>query len=288
VFVLGARGRGHLVLLLGEAGVGKTRLAEEAALEAEKTIEALVLEGRCVPYGEPNPWFPFADALRDGLGLTDCPNNDAPRRCREAVGVALDRPNDHPEVTRVADGLLHLIGHESALESIDPSRARDEAMRSLHVYLRGLANGRLVVVVLSDLHWADDLVFEALDRLLFTSGADSLVVIATARAAIEGRWMPRRGRHNIVLVNVDPLPERAAAEVLEAVLRREVSDVQRQQMLERSAGNPLYLEELAALVNEGGDAPVTELPDSLRGLLSARLDALFARERVEEIGRAHV
>ena len=82
------RRRAHLLLLIGEAGMGKTRVAEEAATAAECDHDALVLEGRCVPYGEANVWWPVAEALRAGCGITADDSTEVAReRCTESVAV---------------------------------------------------------------------------------------------------------------------------------------------------------------------------------------------------------
>ena len=91
------RQRSHLLLLIGEAGVGKSRLAEEAAAAARRHHDARVLEGRCVPYGEANVWWPIAEALRQACAIPpDSLLIDAEPRARAAVAAALVQAADTP------------------------------------------------------------------------------------------------------------------------------------------------------------------------------------------------
>ena len=200
--------RAGLLLVLGEAGVGKSRLAEELAAVAECEHNALVLEGRCVPYGEANVWWPVADALRHGCGIRSSdPPETAIDLATRAVQTAL---GDAPpaEVERVLQGLLFLMGFDSELRGIDATRAREEATDAVVAFAERFAVQRPVVVVLSDLHWADDVVLELVDTLLERLCTRRFVVLATARRAIEERWHPPHGRHNLVVLTLDALDGR--------------------------------------------------------------------------------
>src|SRR5205814_487335 len=117
-----------LVLLLGEAGVGKTRLAEELAELAAAEHGAAVIEGRCVPYGEANVWWPLAEAVRQacGIGPAD-PAETVAAKTRATIAAAIDRLPDSAEVTRAADALNYLLGEPAALVDVEPARAREEA-----------------------------------------------------------------------------------------------------------------------------------------------------------------
>ncbi len=274
-------GRAQLVLLIGEAGVGKSRLAEEAASLAEANHEAAVLEGRCVPYGEANVWWPIGEALRDGTGIhPDDPADVAERRCLGAVAAVLEQAATSERVARIADGLLFYMGFPTALDELDPSRARDDAALSLIAFTEAYLRVRPVMVVLSDLHWADELVLDLMDRMLRALGSLPFVVVATARVGQDFRWRPT-GRHNSVVLNLDPLDRVAARQLLDSVaesrLPRRVAD----QLLDRSGGNPFFLEELASLVCETADPAdaLPDLPDNIRGLVAARLDTLSPEER---------
>lgn len=280
-------GRAQLVLLIGEAGVGKSRLADELASRAAEERDALVLEGRCVPYGEANVWWPLAEAVRCSCGVGAVEAIDRVRSaCRVAVASALGADADPAEVSRVVDGLQYLLGDEQLFGDLDPARLRDEVAWALQTYLEALTRRRPVVLVVSDLHWADDPVLEVLGRLLAHLGGRPFVLAGTTREPLVGRWSPPAGRHNTLALHVDPLDPEAAAELLEALLGGGVPAEVREAVVARSGGNPFFIEELATLFEagrvgggQGAEVAASEVPDTLRGLVAARLDGLPASER---------
>jgi class 3 adenylate cyclase/tetratricopeptide (TPR) repeat protein len=283
------RRRSHLLLLIGEAGVGKSRMAEEAACRARAAHDALVLEGRCVPYGEANVWWPIAEAFRDVCGIAaDALLADATASCTAAVAEALRQSRSATEVQRVSTALLYLMGYEVPLREIDPQRAREEATRAVLAFLEGAASSKPVVMVLSDLHWADQLVLDLVAAMVDRLSRQPFVLIASARPTVTERWVVPTGRHNTVLVNLDPLDSTAAGDLLDALLDDAVPDDVRALLLDRSGGNPFFLEELVALVADvdlvepgmlDGSPSLGGLPDTLRGLVAARIDSLNASER---------
>jgi len=283
-----AHRRAQLILLVGDAGVGKSRLAEEVAAIAECQHEAIVLEGRCVPYGEANVWWPVAEALRQALSLsTEAPFSTASDHAVDVVSRTLGLEPTDDEVDRVVEGLLYLLGYEVPLRDIEPQRARDEATRSVLTLVEGYAIDHPVVIVLSDLHWADPLVFEMIDDMLARLGRLPYVVVGTSRPGLEERWTPRHGRHNTAVLNLDPLDRSASEHLLSLLLAGDAPDDVRALLLDRSGGNPFFLEELVSLLGETGmvggaprtDSGFRDLPDTLRGLVAARLDALPGNER---------
>jgi class 3 adenylate cyclase/tetratricopeptide (TPR) repeat protein len=281
--------RASLLLLLGEAGVGKSRLAEELASHAEENHNALILEGRCVPYGEANIWWPVADALRHGAGIRSSdPADKAIELARTSVSIALGEDASPADVDRVHQGLLYLMGYESELRAIDPARAREEATSAVVTYAERFSAHRPVVVVLSDLHWADDLVLELVDTLLDRLSNRRFVVLATARQAVEERWHPPHGRHNLVVLTLDPLTSDSAEALLCELAGADLGAGLAKELLDRSGGNPFFLEELVTLLSDAGmvgdpghpgHEDHVDLPDTLRGLVAARLDGLTTDER---------
>jgi class 3 adenylate cyclase/tetratricopeptide (TPR) repeat protein len=282
------RRRASVVTLLGEAGVGKNRLAREVATLAAQRHGAKVLEGRCVPYGEANVWWPIAEAVRHVFGVA---SDDAPELVREAVTAkvaeAADLPTDDASVSRLVNGLMQLLGAENPLRDIDPQRAREEMLRSVGGFFEALLADHPVMLVLSDLHWAGQPVFELLGSLLERLSDSPFLVVATARPPFRESWVPGDGRHNSLVVNVDPLSREATASLLDALFDGRVDTELRQVLLDRSGGNPFFLEELVALVDDGASLDTLArravgtdgLPDTLRGLVAARLDTLTRSER---------
>ncbi len=284
--------RGALLLLLGEAGVGKSRLTEDLAALAETEHNALILEGRCVPYGEANVWWPVADALRHGAGIRSSdPADKAVALARTSVCIALGEGASAAEVDRVHQGLLYLMGYDSELRGIEPARAREEATAAVVTYAERFSLHRPVMVVLSDLHWADDLVLELVDTLLDRLSSRRFVVLATARQVVEERWHPPHGRHNLVVLTVDPLTAESAEVLLAELAGPDLGPELSKALLARGGGNPFFLEELVTLLADAGmvgphdgagaddRALLAELPDTLRGLVAARLDGLTHDER---------
>ena len=206
------RRRAQLVLLVGEAGLGKSRLADEVARVARVRHGAQVAEGRCVPYGEANVWWPVAEALRQALDIApEAVLAEAEAAATVAVAGAL-APEGEPgtdgddggEVRRVTEGLLYLLGYEVSLRDIDPARARSEAQAAVLAYVEAAARRAPLVLVLSDLHWADPAVLELVDALLDRMSRCPFVLLATSRAVVSDRWSAPTGRHNVAVVHLDP------------------------------------------------------------------------------------
>ena len=275
-----AHDRGQMVLLLGEAGVGKTRLANEIAqlvLGIDPTTS--VLNGRCVPYGEANPWWPIAEAIREACSIElDDALDVARQKCTQAVEFVVGEP---ATATGIVTGLLHLMGYDGPLRSLDAARARVEASSALYSFIEAGVKVRPVVIRLADLHSADQQVLDLIDDMSERLARQPFVLVATARRALLDRWSPRAGRQNSIVMNLDPLERGAAAELLDALLNADVPEHVRSMLLDRSGGNPFYLEELATLLSDregGGDAG--DVPDTLRGLIAARIDGLTADEQL--------
>lgn len=274
-----ARNRPSVALMFGEPGVGKTRLAEEVCEMARCEHNALVLEGRCVPYGEANVWWPVAEAVRQACGLSpDCDRaDDAVRmRIRERVAEVTGLDPDDPELDRLVAALVYVLGDPNALGDIDVARAPTEVRRAVEALIQGLARQQPLVIALAELHWADHVVLSLIDDLLERATGLPVFVLATARPDLEKRWTPPAGRHNSVAVHLDPLDDDAATQLLAGLLGADASHEVMRLVMERAGGNPLFLEELAGLLTDvpGGGATINDLPATLRGLVAARIDGL--------------
>jgi class 3 adenylate cyclase/tetratricopeptide (TPR) repeat protein len=282
------RSRAALLIVHGEAGMGKSRLANEAARHASDELGAFVLEGRCVPYGEANVWWPVAEAIRGAAGLTAASSpEETDQALRKAATDALAESGRLDELNRVVAGLHHLLGYDGALRGIDATRAREEAIRSVAALAEGLSQRKPVFVVLSDLHWADQEVLDLIDTLLARLARRPFILLATARRALRERWTPSPVAANSVVLHLDPLGDEASQRLLLHLTDGNLHPAMAAMLVERAGGNPFYLEELVSLVSEAGVRTVEgllaseagELPSTLRGLVAARLDALSPGDR---------
>lgn len=280
------RGHGYLMQILGDAGMGKSRIVEELVLGVEQDFGALVLEGRCLPYGETSPWWPLGEALRELFQIEAGDHHD---QTIQRVTAFVSAVANEDDVERVSQGLLYLMGHEVLVE-LDSTRAAQEATWALQSFLAAHAKERFVMLVIYDLHWADSFLLELLERVLVALRPTPFTMLTTTRwNADEERWIPNAGRHNSVVQNLTPLSVEAAGRLAAELLGSDVSDDLAEYLYKRSGGNPFFLEELILLMNESNavvpgtqlDAtgPIQQLPDTLRGLVAARLDGLSAAER---------
>ncbi len=273
--------RAQSTMVLGEAGIGKTRLIEEAAAMVGSQWRAKVLEGRSVPYGEANVWWPVAEIVRQAIGL---PVDASQEKSAAAVDVYLEShlpPELGPEFDRFATTLLHVMGHRTRLRGGDRVRNRAEVLLALTHVLEAELSDHPVVIVLSDMHWAAEAVWELVRHVLRELVRHPLMVFMTARQA-ESSMAPL-GRHGSVVLQLGPLDVEAARGLI-LQFDIDLPDEVAAELVERADGNPYFLEELAGLVSTRGDqsAVVGELrsgrldsvPGTLRGIISARLDAL--------------
>jgi class 3 adenylate cyclase/tetratricopeptide (TPR) repeat protein len=281
--------RAVLGLLVADVGMGKSRLADEIARWATTEHGVATAEGRCLPYGEANVWWPVADALRGAVGV-DVGASEAD--ARTSVADAVDRvlPAVHPDdvdgtqerdrdVQRVTAGLLSLLGFEDTSAAVEPAAVREEISRALGVYLNSLAAIRPVVFQVSDLHWADEALLGLIDDVIAIVANRPIALLATARPDLLDRWQPSPGRHNAIVLHLDPLDRASAAQLLAELADGPLPDDVVAEVLDRSGGNPFFMEELVSLLGDPDRGEVDALPATLRGLVAARLDGLDASAR---------
>ncbi len=283
--------RAQLALLQGEAGVGKNRIASEAAHLQHQRRNSIVLEGRCAPYGEANVWWPIAEALRGALRI----EGDVTRI--EAEGsIARWLTEQAPDVDhhRISTALLHALGYPTALRGGDRERNRAEVYLAVSTLASVQLEKSPIVFVLSDADWASDAVWGLLEQLLRGLANKPLFVIVTARDAQIPPGL-QSGDFGSLTFQVHPLDAAATAELLPH-LGVSLSERNATRLVERSGGNPFFLEELVALIDRkstDGSGPsddelvdqlmtasVEQLPDTLRGTIAARLDALATPSRL--------
>jgi len=266
-----------LLAVDGEGGVGKSRLVDELLDNVASSYSALVLKGSAVPYGQSNRWWPLASALFDRLEMDAATPADVVREVGLAQGRELFGDDDEASLNEMAEAFQHLLGYPSRLDELDPQAGRDAVFRVVaRVLERRLEQGP-VLLSITDVHWADPVVLSLFEHLLVTLARTPFVLVTTNRPDPELLWPPITTRAAVVRLPLEPLGPISAAQMVRAIIGNDVDEATIATIYERSGGNPLFLEELAVLVGNGGD--VTALPDSLRAVIAARLDQLPTDQR---------
>jgi class 3 adenylate cyclase/tetratricopeptide (TPR) repeat protein len=269
--------RPTMIVILGEAGMGKSRLSQEIGVNALARGPVRFLTGRGMPYGSANAAGPISEAMRSACGISQ-EDDESTSRAKIESTVDDVLPSLPPEERqRMVEGLAFVcaIGYDL---SIDVERLRDDAAHASRVLVGAIAERQPVIITLGDMHWAHPGVLVGLERLLQRIDRGPVVVLITARPAIFDEWKPSIGE-NLVVLNLEPLDRAASAELLTTMLGYEPEPAVAEALVERAGGNPLFLEELARYVTEQGGAASAALPATLRGLVAERVDALTPPQR---------
>ncbi|MFL5823848.1 MAG: AAA family ATPase [Solirubrobacteraceae bacterium] len=264
--------RPHLVTVFGEAGLGKTRLAAEFAGDlAEGT--ARILRGRSLPYGTSTPYGPFSQQVKVFAGIFASDDLTAGQAKLRAALQALPSVQASPEII---PHLELLIGLSTGGEVAD----RQILLLAARRVVEALAAEEPTILVFEDLHWADAGTLDLLELLASRVRDVPLMLLALARPDLLGtRPAWGGGLPAYTALSLEPLSHQDATELAEQLLERHGDGHQGTRVAETAEGNPLFIEELAAAVSEPSAALGDELPTTVRGLISARLDGLPAEER---------
>jgi class 3 adenylate cyclase/tetratricopeptide (TPR) repeat protein len=275
-------GEVQLVTLVGVPGIGKSRLVFELFGEIAQGSELTYWrQGRALPYGEGVTFWPLAEIVKAHAGIleTDAAE-DAEPKLRRSVREALD---DETEAEWVLGHLRPLVGLAS--ESELGGDRRGEAFAAWRRLFEGLAENRPVVLAIDDLQWADEAMLDFVDHLVDWASGVPLLALCTARPELLDRrpgW--GGGKLNSTLVALSPLAEEDTARLIALLLERSVLPAETQQeLLARAGGNPLYAEEYVRMLQERGvvgrDGEGLPLPESVQGVVAARLDVLAPEEK---------
>ena len=247
----------RLVTILGEAGIGKSRLVREALQEIGASARILV--GRCPPYGEGITYLPLLDIVRQ---LAPAGQGDL------AVLVEGEQEGD-----LVADRVAGAVGLSATSA---PTEETNWAVRRL---FEALARRHPLVVVLDDVHWAEPTFLDLVEYVVAAARAVPLLVICLARPELLDARPTRQGSSdNATIVRLEPLAEHEARALLEGVLGGAVvAEATGSRVLKAAEGNPLFLEQLLAMQAEHGEK--LGVPPTVQAVLAARIDRLPPVER---------
>jgi class 3 adenylate cyclase/tetratricopeptide (TPR) repeat protein len=256
----------QLVTITGEPGVGKTRLLAEFRAWVDDRPELVHWrQGRCLPYGDGITFWALGEIVKAHAGILE---SDAPEDADSKLGEAVAGADD-------ADWLHARLGPLVGLTGAGETD-REDSFRAWQRFFESIAARGPLVLLFEDLHWADDALLEFVERLVDWSSGLPILVLCTGRPELYERhraW--GGGKRNSTTVALSPLSQEETARLVAALLDTAVLPAETQAaLLDRAGGNPLYAEEYARLFLELGSAEELPLPDTVQGLIAARLDTL--------------
>jgi class 3 adenylate cyclase/tetratricopeptide (TPR) repeat protein len=277
-----ARARGQasvqLLTLVGEPGIGKSRLVFELMQVVESQPELIRWrQGRSLPYGEGGSFWALAEMVKAEAAILE---TDSPEQVVEKLRAAVQAVMpDEGEAGWVEGHLRTLAGIGEEAELV-PER-RKEAFAAWRRFLEALAHERPLVLVFEDLHSADDSMLDFVDHLVDWASGVPILVLATARPELfERRSDWGGGKPNVTTLAVAPLTDEETQRLIAGLLERPLLPAQTQSdLLARAGGNPLYAEQFVRMLAEHGSAEALPLPETVQGIIAARLDLLSGAEK---------
>jgi class 3 adenylate cyclase/tetratricopeptide (TPR) repeat protein len=278
----------QLVTVVGEPGIGKTRLIAEFRRSIENGAEPVTWRrGRCLPYGEGVTFWALGEIVKAEAGILE---SDSPAQARQRLAATLAQVVSEPsEREWMARHMAPLVGAPAA-DDVGADERAESAFTAWTRFIEALASVRPLVLAIEDVHWADEPLLSFLEHLVdWAAGVPLLLVCTTRPDLYERRPGWGGGKHNSATLALSPLTGDETSELLDALLAKtELPRETRDDLLERAGGNPLYTEQFVGmLVDQGivelgrsirGDIPI-RVPETVQAVISARLDTLSAEQK---------
>lgn len=286
--------RPHLFTLVGAAGVGKSRLVGEA-LSTLAGSGARLLRGRCLPYGRGVTYWPLKEMLMPDTGITLADERDvALAKLDRWLGELLVGDSQRPAIRARLAVMMGFETPTTGMPDTPADRVDREIGWGIRHYLEAVAMGGPLIMVVDDLQWAGPPVIEIVEQLAERSVDVPMLLICIARPEfLESRRDWGSGKPNSTTITLDPLNPEETGTLISRLLEIEALPANlRAQIIERSAGTPLFCEEfIQMLIDDGrlvrdgaswramGKIDQIDVPHSIQAVLAARLDGLPDNEK---------
>jgi predicted ATPase len=260
--------RPHLITVLGAPGVGKSRLSAEFT-ERVVSRGGRVVRGRCLPYRERSPYGAFGQQVKELAGIFD---SDDLELATGKLRTLVERLVGKEEAEAVAGNIAILLGLETHATAPD----RDTLFQSVRIFIEAGARDEATAFVFEDIHWADSVLLDLIELLAARLHDLPVLLLTLARPELLDTRPSWGG--GLVAYNALPLEPLGGADAAQLALHLLGADTKASEVAEAAEGNPLFIEQLAAVMGERGTT-AESLPTTIRGLVAARIDALPADER---------
>jgi class 3 adenylate cyclase/tetratricopeptide (TPR) repeat protein len=289
------QGDGQVALILGEAGIGKSRLS--LALRNRVVTEPhFLVRYFCVPYHKETAFFPIASQLKRaaGIGRTDAPE----LKLQKIQAMVMRFSKDADKIVPLYASLLGVpLMKGFAPSGISPRLQKEQTLAAIEAQLVQLAADQPLLVVFEDLHWIDPTSLELIERLIERLGQLRMMLVVTGRPEFTPTWPES---DNVISLSLDKLDEEHVLRLIDRVTDgKSLPEEVVQQILARTDGIPLFVEELTQTLLESGrlkdrgdryvlkgSLPDLAIPETLQDSLMARLDRLGPGKKVAQIGAA--
>jgi class 3 adenylate cyclase/tetratricopeptide (TPR) repeat protein len=252
--------RAQLVTVYGEPGIGKSRLAREFFASLERTT---VLTGRALPFGEGLVYRPLAEMVQDAAGISE---DDSPEEAIEKLREACS-----------SDAIADLLGLASGvLDTVSGERRGQEIAWAAHEWATSLAEAQPLVLGFEDVHWAEEPLLDLVEHLADRIDDAPVLIVCLARPELlDARPGWGGGRRRAITIELGPLPDHETGMLVDALVEDSpIPEDLRTALLDKTEGNPLFVEETVRLLVEEGDTAAVRIPDTLQALIAARIDRL--------------
>jgi tetratricopeptide (TPR) repeat protein len=275
-------GHGQVVALVGEPGVGKSRLVWEVT-HSHRTAGWLVVQAGSVSYGTATPYLPVIELLK---GYCQIEDRDDPRRVRERViGKLLNLDEALKPTLPAVLALLDVPGEDPQWDGLDPAQRRQRTLDAAKRLVLRESQVQPLLVIFEDLHWIDTETQALLDLLVDSLPTARLLLLVNYRPEYQHGW---GSKTSYTQLRLDPLPPENAQALLETLLGPDPTlDDLKRRLIERTEGNPFFLEESVRtlvethlLIGERGAyrlataLPNIQVPATVQAILAARIDRL--------------